>query len=1125
MVVTFISILVNVNGISSIIFMSLAENELGDTDFIITPEFRSLNFQMNVNEINPDVLMRSLNLMNTSQYNDNFENVSGVLGASPRILFPGVLIHPNDTNKTTQVLTLMGNSSKEISLGIGRALDIEPLKSNECYLTTQTAFGIELEEDNNEVLLNINIIRFLLKNELLNYDPDTPEETVARDIVDNFLPDSIELDINSLTESLNLGENPSGNEVVDQTLKDINASITENFGDIQFLNINITQYKDLIIKTIVDLVDINFPLKIKNKLEGPKGKWPENIGSVVYIEQSFFFERLRNETIDALNATAEEILKETIGDFGENEALNNILRSAQDSLVRPIIESYDAWGMNQTTMSMNAVVENKDEVYSSFQTYEKNLIKISNQIMDELGDPSKFSVVAPMFEGFSFLGFISNFVINIMYAILIVLIIIAIILITSLMVFNVDKRNYEFGMLRALGIKRKNLVAGVMIEGLVFAIAGWFLGLVTSFIGSSIITFIYFYRTKVKVYGVMDLLSWVISILIIVLATISNENSIKKSLSNNLVDSLNLYRRTSLGTKIVILRLKKLGISTVWLILGLELSIFGFMFYYLAPLTFFYDRIDLFLLLLNLIFLAMMIGLIVISNLFQSYIEVIVVWAVSYIVSLFEKKGFGLRTVILKNMKTHFVSNNKTALMITMSVAFIVFSGSGITTQAKGILNQIRAFQGSDVVVTNFEWGNASLNYLEITEYLNNYKNRFPDQIVNFTFSAKHIDSLENITSPKISPLSLYPEKEVTITAVEPNLMQSISTNLYVPDEYADDVDFTVLPNGVKDGVSPIFDDDYEETFISQDPAKILSIPEITTEMPIFREIKVVMPTGLKEFTSLETGMSAILEIKQQKPDAPPLIVQLKIIHTADKLPGFSFSSYSSVASENHDILMSFDVFRKIKEWANTPFTPNQEFEFEKNETKQKIGIPYDKLLIKLEDGVTSKQRSVLKNGLRNFLKDTDFLVDVIEFTNTTEEALEYVYLLNIIIATITSTLAFFMVLISLSKNIKDNIWELGILRSIGLNQSDIYIVYFIEVFTVVIIGLILGAFTGIFTSIALGVNYVIFFDLPFMLFFPYYEFFTLLAFLMLTSVLTTYIGLKRLKKVPITKLVKGLDE
>ena len=81
---------------------------------------------------------------------------------------------------------------------------------------------------------------------------------------------------------------------------------------------------------------------------------------------------------------------------------------------------------------------------------------------------------------------------------LIILSILSCILIFSLMIFNVDEKNYEFGMLRALGCKKSNLLLLIFMEGLVFSIMGFSLGLVAAYCMTTILK--YYFKIKCLIF-------------------------------------------------------------------------------------------------------------------------------------------------------------------------------------------------------------------------------------------------------------------------------------------------------------------------------------------------------------------------------------------------------------------------------------------------------------------------------------------------------------------------------------------------------------------------------------------------------------------------------------------------
>lgn len=152
-----------------------------------------------------------------------------------------------------------------------------------------------------------------------------------------------------------------------------------------------------------------------------------------------------------------------------------------------------------------------------------------------------------------------------------------------------------------------------------------------------------------------------------------------------------------------------------------------------------------------------------------------------------------------------------------------------------------------------------------------------------------------------------------------------------------------------------------------------------------------------------------------------------------------------------------------------------------------------------------------------------DFILDTLDIERQTQSSLDFLTILNSMIAILTTVISFFMLLIALIKNIKDNVWELGILRSIGLDHGQIFIIYFVETFAVIFSSLILGTLVGWIISFISSIYLQIFLELPRNLYFPWIEFGILVGALSLTSFLTTFIGLKGIVYQPVAKILKGL--
>lgn len=235
----------------------------------------------------------------------------------------------------------------------------------------------------------------------------------------------------------------------------VTAIIDGTTGNITFISFDTVDVKQIMRETIEELLDIKIDLKVKQILDTPMGKWPENLGNVVFMENEFFFDYLREDMVAKLERAnirvSDNITESITGGTIFRSAIEN---TVNEQVITPIIEGFDTLNLKENALTMNAVVNDKPTVYASFRKFDDNLIDISNRMMRELGDSSKYTITSPMLIGFEILGYLSLFIDNLIYAILIVLAILSYILISSLMVFNIDEKTYEFGMLRALGFKR-----------------------------------------------------------------------------------------------------------------------------------------------------------------------------------------------------------------------------------------------------------------------------------------------------------------------------------------------------------------------------------------------------------------------------------------------------------------------------------------------------------------------------------------------------------------------------------------------------------------------------------------------------------------------------------------------
>ena len=122
----------------------------------------------------------------------------------------------------------------------------------------------------------------------------------------------------------------------------------------------------------------------------------------------------------------------------------------------------------------------------------------------------------------------------------------------------------------------------------------------------------------------------------------------------------------------------------------------------------------------------------------------------------------------------------------------------------------------------------------------------------------------------------------------------------------------------------------------------------------------------------------------------------------------------------------------------------------------------------------------------------------------------------------ISLIIVFFVLLIATTSNVKENIWEYGVLRSVGLTKADGERIFMYEAFLVISAASILGVSIGIIVTALVTQQFYTFVELPFKLNLPYY----IILILLLTEMLTTYfavlIPVKKVNQQNIAKVLKS---
>lgn len=310
---------------------------------------------------------------------------------------------------------------------------------------------------------------------------------------------------------------------------------------------------------------------------------------------------------------------------------------------------------------------------------------------------------------------------------------------------------------------------------------------------------------------------------------ISNIIPIQRALSKTLRDGLNLLRRSISEVSVKIVKLENMGISLPELVAALSLVGCGFLAYYVVPLSLYYQNFKLFSLVMNVIFLAMVIGIIILSTFIVPYVE----RGVLYLIFFIFWRDRNLKQVAVSNLKGHKRRNMKTSLMYSIALSFLIMTGCNLAQQKELFSSLTKLLLAADLVAIYPPGVAGGLEEKQLRNYLEQVQNT-SDLVDKFTFVSKEYNDAVFLRSRAnlLGPLGGYPLLPLLTYAVEENYLETANTEFYYPREF-DNIQIKKLKDGQKDAVFALYSkENLNNTYPDFDQYKILVSEEKYKHLP-----------------------------------------------------------------------------------------------------------------------------------------------------------------------------------------------------------------------------------------------------------------------------------------------------
>ena len=254
----------------------------------------------------------------------------------------------------------------------------------------------------------------------------------------------------------------------------------------------------------------------------------------------------------------------------------------------------------------------------------------------------------------------------------------------------------------------------------------------------------------------------------------------------------------------------------------------------------------------------------------------------------------------------------------------------------------------------------------------------------------------------------------------------------------------------------------------------------------------------------------------------------------ATKVPGFFYTSYRQIQFAGPNLLINENQYMKLLQVArDSSEAINERYEQIQADYQFVNGVPKDRLYVRLVSGISAPNREEVGNGIRSYFKDDiTFMLDRQQSLDAIQTSLMLFQIFVTIVGIIALTIAFFLLLISTTANIRENSWEFGVLRSMGVTKQMAYRIFMYEAFAVMLSALILGILIGLTVAFTLTAQFYLFIELPFKLSvifflylcfqFPTVLFCTMVVMSLLTTFFAVFIPVRKINQKKIAGVLKG---
>ncbi len=149
-------------------------------------------------------------------------------------------------------------------------------------------------------------------------------------------------------------------------------------------------------------------------------------------------------------------------------------------------------------------------------------------------------------------------------------------------------------------------------------------------------------------------------------------------------------------------------------------------------------------------------------------------------------------------------------------------------------------------------------------------------------------------------------------------------------------------------------------------------------------------------------------------------------------------------------------------------------------------------------------------------------VTDTIHYLELTRSTVDLLMAFFYVVAVIASLLCFFMLFTTFEANVRENLWEFGVLRALGVNSRQLLRIFVYEALGMILAAIALGTVIGLVIACTLTLQQNLFTEMPFTLIFPGWLFASVITLSVLVAGIGASLPVRAMLPRPIAQVLKG---